>query len=290
VLRSRRQAVECVDYGDLGPDLGLSLCLDAAPEATLRLPDGRRIALSETGTIWWRRPRAPEPPPALDDEAREFVRSEWEHFLEGLEPFTCGRWVNPPAAARRASRKALQLVVAHESGLRVPRTAITNDPDAVRELVASGLPLVYKRVAGSPRPVTATQPLRAEDLERLDALPACPAIFQELIEARVDVRVTAIGDELHAAEIDSQAGASTLDWRFDQTVPFRPHELDEATASRLRETLSRLGLVYGAIDLRLTPEGEYVFLEVNPSGQYLFVELLAGLPLNERMAAFLADA
>ena len=30
-----------------------------------------------------------------------------------------------------------------------------------------------------------------------------------------------------------------------------------------------LGLLYGAIDMILTPSGEYVFLEVNESGQFL---------------------
>ena len=52
--------------------------------------------------------------------------------------------------------------------------------------------------------------------------------------------------------------------------------------------MKRLNLLYGAIDLRLTPEGEYVFLEVNPGGQYLFVELLGGVNLSERFAHFLA--
>ena len=34
------------------------------------------------------------------------------------------------------------------------------------------------------------------------------------------------------------------------------------------------GLTYGAIDLIVTPAGEYVFLENNPVGQFLFVEEL----------------
>ena len=44
-------------------------------------------------------------------------------------------------------------------------------------------------------------------------------------------------------------------------------------ARALRGVMRRLGLAFGAFDLRLTPEGEYVFLEVNPSGQFLFLEL-----------------
>ncbi|MEQ1933287.1 MAG: hypothetical protein ABL962_05340, partial [Fimbriimonadaceae bacterium] len=165
---------------------------------------------------------------------------------------------------------------------------ITNDPETVQSLFAEGIPLIYKRIGPTPRPITATKPLLKTDLDRLDALPNCPAIFQEHIRAQLDIRVTVIGTELYGAEIESQSGASPLDWRFDHTVPFREHKLDSQVAAHLRNIMMRLGLVYGAVDLRLTPEGEYVFLEVNPSGQYLFVELLAKIPLSEKMALYLS--
>jgi hypothetical protein len=52
--------------------------------------------------------------------------------------------------------------------------------------------------------------------------------------------------------------------------------------------MRRLGLVFSTIDMKLTDEGEYVFLELNPMGQYLYVEILAGLPLTAAMADLLA--
>jgi glutathione synthase/RimK-type ligase-like ATP-grasp enzyme len=52
--------------------------------------------------------------------------------------------------------------------------------------------------------------------------------------------------------------------------------------------MRRLGLEYGAIDLRLTPDGDYVFFEVNPGGQFLFVEHACGLPISAALAAHLA--
>ncbi len=39
--------------------------------------------------------------------------------------------------------------------------------------------------------------------------------------------------------------------------------------------------------MKLTDQGEYVFLELNPMGQYLYVEILAGLPLTAAMAELL---
>jgi glutathione synthase/RimK-type ligase-like ATP-grasp enzyme len=50
-----------------------------------------------------------------------------------------------------------------------------------------------------------------------------------------------------------------------------------------------MGLVYGAIDLILTPEGEYVFVEVNPNGQYWWIERLTGLPITKRIVRLLVD-
>ena len=102
------------------------------------------------------------------------------------------------------------------------------------------------------------------------------------------MRAPAMGNRLYAAEIDSQAGDAQRDWRLDHSVAMHPHRLDAQTETRLVSLMKRLGLAYGAIDLRLTPQVEYVFLEVNPGGQFLFLELVAGMPLSELMAEFLA--
>jgi glutathione synthase/RimK-type ligase-like ATP-grasp enzyme len=65
-------------------------------------------------------------------------------------------------------------------------------------------------------------------------------------------------------------------------------DLPQAVADGLRALMSRLGLAYGAIDLRRRSDGEHVFLEVNPAGQWLFVEERTGQPITEQVAAALA--
>jgi glutathione synthase/RimK-type ligase-like ATP-grasp enzyme len=287
-LRRKGVPVAWVDFADPRGVPRMALSIEDTPEAAVVMPQGGAVQLESVHTIWWRRPRAPDPSEELDSEVREFVTSEWEHFLASLEAVIPARWVNPPAASRIAARKVEQAIVAREEGLSVPRTLVTNDPEAVRGLAAEGRRLIYKRLGTAHRPLTATKELRPSDLDRLEVLPACPAIFQDRVDARLDIRVTIMGTEVFGAEIESQMGSSPLDWRFDHTVPFRPHQLDDTVATQLLAMMKRLSLLYGAIDLRLTPEGEYVFLEVNPGGQYLFVELLGGVNLSERFANFLA--
>jgi hypothetical protein len=48
-----------------------------------------------------------------------------------------------------------------------------------------------------------------------------------------------------------------------------------------------MGLVFGCIDLILTPDNRYVFLEINPMGQWQWVENLTGMPLVDNFTEML---
>jgi glutathione synthase/RimK-type ligase-like ATP-grasp enzyme len=61
--------------------------------------------------------------------------------------------------------------------------------------------------------------------------------------------------------------------------------LPQAVEDKLRTLMKRLGLDFGCIDLVLTPEGQYVFLEVNPAGQWGWIESATGMPISESIAA-----
>ena len=67
----------------------------------------------------------------------------------------------------------------------------------------------------------------------------------------------------------------------------RAHVLPDDVLDKLRQLMSILRLVYGAIDMRLTPDGEYVFLEVNPAGQWQFVEERTAQPITDALASYL---
>ncbi|MEJ2669125.1 MAG: MvdD family ATP-grasp ribosomal peptide maturase, partial [Gammaproteobacteria bacterium] len=45
-----------------------------------------------------------------------------------------------------------------------------------------------------------------------------------------------------------------------------------------------LGLNFGCIDMILTPDDEFVFLEVNPNGQWLWVEHSLGCNISGAIA------
>jgi len=51
--------------------------------------------------------------------------------------------------------------------------------------------------------------------------------------------------------------------------------------------VQELGLRYGAIDLIVTPQDEWVFLESNCNGQWLWLEKLVGLSISDALASLL---
>jgi glutathione synthase/RimK-type ligase-like ATP-grasp enzyme len=51
--------------------------------------------------------------------------------------------------------------------------------------------------------------------------------------------------------------------------------------------MAYFGLNYGAIDIIVTTDDRYVFLEVNPVGEFFWLELYAGLPISHAIADLL---
>jgi glutathione synthase/RimK-type ligase-like ATP-grasp enzyme len=68
-----------------------------------------------------------------------------------------------------------------------------------------------------------------------------------------------------------------------------PTDLPEEVETRLRAYRRALGLQYGAVDMRLRPDGTYVFLEINPAGRWLFVEDATGQPIAAALARLLVQ-
>lgn len=256
--------------------------------------NGIRRDMSAVRSVWWRRPQPFEVQADIaGSEDRGFAFGECHAAITGLWSCLDARWVNNPECDEVAARKAYQLKVAAGLGLRVPRTLITNDPESAAAFIdgegAAGT--IYKAFSATERAWRETRLLRPEERAHLDAVRFAPVIFQEHIRADIDLRITMIGDAIFPAEIRSGETDYHVDFRMTMhAAPIRVHVLPEAVVVKLRAFMDALGLVYGAIDMRLTPDGEYVFLEVNPAGQWLFIEERTGQPITAALAEYLLTA
>jgi hypothetical protein len=253
--------------------------------------DDSGLDLDKVSAIWWRRPQAPSVDGAVHRPAhRAFALSESHEALSGLWQSTDAFWINDPSRDVVASRKMYQLTLAGELGLEIPRTLVSNCPQAVREFVnAIGVGgVIYKAFSATEQDWRETRLLREEELDKLENVKYAPVIFQNYIEADVDLRITVVGDRVFPAAIYSQETSYKVDFRMDiNAARVEPAKLPEEVEAKLLELMRRLGLVYGAIDMRRRPDGSHVFLEINPCGQWLFVERRTGQPITAALATAL---
>nr|WP_314464305.1 hypothetical protein [uncultured Novosphingobium sp.] len=286
-LRAGGAEVQLFDTGRIPRETRLTIGHDAAGWNAVACGGGEDLDLKAVRAVWWRRPQ----PFAVDAmvvgvEDRSFALAETAAAVAGLWALLDARWINDPERDERATRKAWQLSVARECGLAIPRTLITNDPDRAREFVDSeGPQIIYKAFQGTEEVWRETRILRASEHELLNTVRHAPVIFQQYIPATADLRVTIVGQRIFAAAIDSSRSSYPVDFRMDmQDARITEAKLPSDLCAALLRLMGRLGLVYGAVDLRLTPDGDYVFLEINPAGQWLFIELATGTPISATIA------
>lgn len=263
---------------------------------------GERLDLRTVDAVWYRRMNLGARLPAeMDKQMRHACVLETKATVNGMLASLGVFQMNRPIRVRWAENKEMQLELARDLGLDVPRTLITNDPAAVRAFAdacgAGGI--VAKMLSsfaireGEEEKVVFTNRVGPDDLAHLEGLDLSPMTFQEAVPKRLELRVTVIGKRIFAAAIDSQTVArAKVDWRREGASmldEWKRYELPREVEARLGELVDRLGLDYGAIDVILTPDGRHVFLEVNPAGEFYWLERCPGFPLTDAIAEALME-
>ena len=244
------------------------------------------ILENDYDVVWWRRPRKPYlPKAATHPDDYKFVIRENALFYESITHNMAPNawWINSKEAANRANFKLLQLKIASECGLTIPTTLCSNDPDEIRlfMLKNADVGVIYKPLCSNvwfdddQVKIAYTSKISYLDLPTNQALQRSPGIFQTEVKKKYELRVTCFGDHLVAAKLNSQEHSDGMvDWRAirGEKMLVEPYNLPDDVAKKLRAVMRSLNIVFGSFDLIVTPEDEYVFLEVNEQGQFLWIE------------------
>ena len=257
----------------------------------IHLPNDN-IPLDSITGVWYRRPGAVTVDKELDPAYHRFARMESTETLNGLyRALWDRRWVNPFQNDIVAGHKINQLRLAAYIGFQTVPTIVTNSPEeALAFFHACNGNIVYKTLR---QVVIAhhqddigfgvyTSRVTKEDLEQqLDTIHLVPCLFQQFIPKKYELRINIIGDRVWTTAIFSQEND-------DAKLDFRPHTYDCAHEPILLppkleqmcvKMVRRLGLRMSSIDMIVTSDDEYIFLELNPNGQWAWIEDLAGFPL-----------
>ncbi|MBN8469250.1 hypothetical protein JYJ95_22340 [Corallococcus exiguus] len=310
VLQDQGQEFLVLDPTAMGREV--SLALDGqGPSCILRV-GGRTFELSQLKSAWlWRSWQRFHDEPGLTELAArpadwKFFRAEWRSFHKSLVlalKYSNTFCVNPAPMGGAAEEKCGQLLVAAQCGLRIPRSLYTAKLSLAKEFIHSqGGKGIYKPftsyvdlkgvhdLASARVARLYTNRVQEEDLEERDGLIPSPGIFQPYVEKSLELRIVVVGEKVFACAIHSQQNErGRSDWRraVNQSVQYEPYSLPAEIEERLLLLMRRLQLVFGSVDMIVTPEGEYVFLEVNPAGQFDWIAHFGRLPIYECLAAML---
>ena len=269
---------------------------------SIKCPKGE-VDFSSIKSVWFRRPKDVCASRIEGAVERQFVEDEisfslWSLYTSLDHVF----WMNHPLQARHLleHNKLLQMKIAASVGLAVPDTIITNDAHRLIRFCKDhggiiAVKAIRSRIFQEAGGVVGiyTNKVSTNYLENHIAdIALTPVMAQAYIEKKIELRVTIVGYNIFTCAIHSQDSDRTKDdWRrYDfSKVKHESYELPPTIKKQLLVFMEKCGLTFGAIDMILTPTGEYVFLEVNPSGQFGWIENLTGLPISKSIAETLSN-
>jgi glutathione synthase/RimK-type ligase-like ATP-grasp enzyme len=196
------------------------------------------------------------------------------------------RVVNRPIATHSNYSKPYQALIIRRFDFRIPRTFITNDPEAALRFYSECEGKVISKSTSGVRSIVRL--MNKEDLGRLPLLESCPTQLQEYLPGD-DIRVHVIGERVYAVRIQCDA----VDYRYAGQEGYArtmvPAKLPEDVKNKCIRLTKEFGLAMSGIDLRETPAGEYYCFEVNTSPAFPFYESPGRPVVADALAEFLAQ-
>lgn len=252
--------------------------------------DSERVkrSISEFSVVWWRRSNRKQiinHSSGLAAAEIDVINSDTNAAFRGalLASFE-GAWINHPIATSRAEDKILQLKTAAKAGFRIPKTLISQDFYEIRNFISNlGGKAIIKSLRGTHLRNLLSILIGVDQIE-VEMVSAAPAIYQECIEGTDHLRIQVFGEDLYSVKLSSQE----LDWRGNLNIPAEMHNLEDEVREKIYAVMKALQLEMGVIDLKLTPAGEHVWLEINPQGQFLFLEAMTKFDFKLAFAKFLS--
>ena len=271
---------------------------NGSPQVGHVTTDMMSFNLSDISGVWYRRPAKPLiSQEIVDSAARQFAFEESTELTKGLWNLIDAVWVSRPDKIMQAESKVYQLSVAQKIGFSVPNTIITNDPRTAKAFYEEFQAVIYKPMRSGKIfrndevSLIFTSLVEGQHSKRFDSAKFAPVLLQEYVPKEVEIRATVVGNSVFSVELITQHDEiSKIDWRRKNAfqIEHRPHSLPFQIELLCKSLVERLGLNFGAIDLILSPSGEYVFLEINPNGQWAWIQqVLPGMLIRESLISLL---
>ena len=275
--------------------------------------EGKQVSTKDIDAIWYRRGGVPlrfktnpkerlkgtftEPDiferfrTHINEEART-VKEFIHYFLDQIDR-QVGSWHNSSVNKLIVLHKATKL------GIDVPASFVSSNRTAMQNYKQEKGRVITKAISDGVffenneiGYISYTEDVEDEVLEEMPEQ-SFPSLLQERLDKAYELRVFYLCGKFYAMAIFSQLDAQTeTDFRkYNHEKPnrFVPYQLPKEEEEKLDKLMKDLNLQTGSIDIVVTKDQRYVFLEVNPVGQIGMLDFPCNYGLYKIIAQKLID-
>jgi len=244
------------------------------------------IRYSEIKSVWYRRGflnisvktlKARYPNEVGIDALSIYLSQEYEHFNHSIIRMLWQKFcIN--SSSDIFTNKISNLQAAESVGLNVPKTIVTNQKPKLIDFVRSCTngAITKAMYYGTFISVDTSMSLYTNEVsfEDIDLLSDTfwPCLLQEKLDKYIELRIFYIHGKCYSEAIFSQNDSKTsVDFRrYNYKNPNRtpPFILPQKIEMKLKQFMNSINMNCGSIDMVLTTNYDYYFLEVNPVGQF----------------------
>jgi ATP-GRASP peptide maturase of grasp-with-spasm system len=262
--------------------------------------------LSEFKAVWYRRGNldylAEFDLDTLNDkhlsaEITKHITNEWKNLMDyfhylSYQKKSLGNFFKSNIS------KLISLDIAKRCGLDIPETLITINSTDIQKFKDRHTQIISKGIQESASFTTEynfyqnyTEEVTDDSLQSPDVT-FFPTLFQNKLDKLYELRIFYMKGDFYTMAIFSQSDTQTqTDFRkYNDQNPNRtvPYQLPIKVSDKLHRFMIEAELDTGSIDMVVTKDKRYVFLEVNPVGQFGMVSYPCNYYLEKRVADYLS--
>lgn len=231
-------------------------------------------------SIYYRKPMLPDLG-SFDPQYHVLIQRDIISVINGIVDSFHGKVITKPSILRKTENKVFQMLYVNKQGWNIPKSYIGNDENIGNEFTQQ-LSIIKPLTTGKTHGKNGWELYQTNLCREIkEDISITPIYLQSYIPKQYEVRITIINREVYAVRIDTR---NKIDWRVDyQNHKYTIIDCPEDIIEKCFRMMDDLELVFGAFDFIVTPENEWIFLEVNPNGQWLWLEQSLNLDISKKI-------
>lgn len=240
------------------------------------------ITNNDIYSIYYRKPTFPDLN-EYDVSYHAMIHKDIIAIINGIVDAFSGTVLTKPYILRLTENKVYQLLYAEKHGFINPSSYIGNDQYQANDYNQA---IIKPLSAGKVHTNDGVEIYQTHIFQGTNEdVSLTPIYVQEYMNKQYEVRLTIINQYAYAVRIDT---IDQVDWRNDyEHHHYTLIKCPEDIIKKCYNMMEDFRIVFGAFDFIVTPDDEWVFLEVNPNGQWLWLEESLHLDISQKIVEYL---